>query len=188
MMFRKSSFSFYRVVFALVFAFALFLFSPGNSQSFGPVASVNFPTGEFGDVSDDIGFTGGVMFTMPVGPVTVSLQGGYGLFNGKTFEADSVKSSVDVTVIPVSIGARYYVGGPFYAAVAVGPHFFKATTTVETANQGKYEQSENETKYAVIPGLGGTFPLSESISVDLSLNYTKATSLNYFAAQVAVLF
>jgi hypothetical protein len=90
-----------------------------GSASLGPIASLNFPTGDFGSVTGGIGWGVGLQGTVGRGILTLVAEGGYDSFNGEIeIDGDAVETD-DYGIWHGAVGARVTLG-PIYAGGLAG--------------------------------------------------------------------
>jgi len=123
-----------------------------SGQKLGIGAEFAFPTGDFGDVTD-FGFGGSLQFQTPiVEKLNFTATAGYLNFKNK-----DVFGGGNFGIIPVKIGARYFLAENFYAGGELGAAF------------GTSDNSE--TSFVYTPNIGVEFPVSDKGSIDLGARY-----------------
>lgn len=151
-------------LFLLTAIAGLFAFSNVSAQTkdvamsgnkFGIGAEFAFPTGSFGDVYN-LGYGGSLQFQTPIAEkLNFTATAGYLNFTGKDLGAGF--KAADFGVIPVKIGARYFIAENFYAGGELGAAF------------GTGDNSE--TSFVYTPNIGVEFPVSDKGSIDLGARY-----------------
>jgi opacity protein-like surface antigen len=130
-----------------------------SGQKLGIGAEFAFPTGDFGDVYD-FGYGGSLQFQTPiVSKLNFTATAGYLNFQGKDLSpvnGTTIKVK-DAGIIPVKIGARYFIAENFYAGGELGAAF------------GTGDNSK--TAFVYTPNIGVEFPVSDKGSIDLGARY-----------------
>jgi len=143
-----------------------------------------------GSLSDGykFGFGGSLLFQTPIAPkLNFTASAGYLSLSGKTLSAFYVNGSHIYTfkqkvpnsnVVPVKVGARYFVNDNFYAGAEAGAAFLS-------------EEGENAAAFAYSPNIGCELPLANKNSLDLGVRYegwSKNSSVGFFGFRVAYNF
>jgi len=130
-----------------------------SGSKIGIGAEFAFPTGSFGDVYD-FGYGGSLQFQTPIAAkLNFTATAGYLNFQGKDI-ADVNGTTVkfaDAGVVPVKIGARYFIAENFYAGGELGAAF-------GTSDNAK-------TAFVYTPNIGVEFPVADKGSIDLGARY-----------------
>ncbi|KIO77333.1 hypothetical protein TH53_10010 [Pedobacter lusitanus] len=130
------------------------------------------------------GYGGSLLFQTPIAPkLNFTASAGYLSMVGKTLDFYygnySLSGKVpNSNVIPVKVGARYFVTDSFYAGGEVGAAFVS-------------EDGDNGTAFAYAPGIGLELPLANKKAVDLGVRYegwSKNSSVGFFGLRVAYNF
>ena len=130
-----------------------------SGQKLGIGAEFAFPTGDFGDYAD-FGYGGSLQFQTPIAEkLNFTATAGYINFKYKdvTIPGFGTFNGGNFGVIPVKIGARYFLAENFYAGGELGAAF----TTGDNS----------ETSFVYTPNIGVEFPVSDKGSIDLGARY-----------------
>ncbi|MBC8987608.1 outer membrane beta-barrel protein [Pedobacter sp. N36a] len=123
-----------------------------NGPKLGIGAEFAFPMGNFGDLYK-MGYGGSLLYQHPVAPnLNLTANAGY-----LSFKAKDIFGGGTSGVIPVKVGARYFVAENFYLNGEIGAAF-------STEDGGG-------TKFAYSPGAGLEFPVADKASIDLGVRY-----------------
>jgi opacity protein-like surface antigen len=149
-------------VFLLTAIAGLFAFSSVKAQKdvamtgpkLGIGAEFAFPMGDFGDVYN-LGYGGSLLYQHPVA-ANLNLTGSAGYINFQTKDIPGI-GKVNSGVVPLKVGARYFVAENFFIGGEVG-------AAISTESGGS-------TKFAYSPGIGIEFPVSDKGAIELSGRY-----------------
>lgn len=170
-----------------VFAFGNVSAQKIKGPKLGIGADFAVPVGSLSD-GYKFGFGGSLLFQTPIVPkLNFTASAGYLNLSGKTLsglylnggQIYTFKQKVpNSNVVPVKVGARYFVNDNFYAGAEVGAAFLS-------------EDGENATAFAYSPNIGYELPLANKNSLDLGLKYegwSKNSSVGFFGFRVAYNF
>ncbi|RZK65471.1 MAG: hypothetical protein EOO85_28275, partial [Pedobacter sp.] len=92
-----------------------------TGSKLGIGAEFAFPTGDFGDAYD-LGYGGSLQFQTPIAnKLNFIATGGYMNFQGKDINIAGINGKVpNLGVVPLKIGARYFLAENFYAGGELG--------------------------------------------------------------------
>ncbi|MEJ7558749.1 MAG: hypothetical protein WKF66_10610 [Pedobacter sp.] len=130
-----------------------------TGSKLGIGAEFAFPTGDFGD-GYDFGYGGSLQFQTPIAnKLNFIATGGYLNFQGK--EIANVDNNVikvaDYGVVPLKVGARYFIAENFYAGGELG-------AAIGT-------RSGSDTRFIYTPHIGVEFPVADKSTIDLGARY-----------------
>lgn len=143
-----------------------------NGPKLGIGAEFALPIGNFGDATK-IGFGGSLLYQHPVAPnLNLTANAGYLSFKNK-----DIVGGGTFGVIPVKVGARYFVAENFYVNGELGAAFGT--------------EKGSSTMFAYSPGVGVEFPVADKSSIDLGARYegwSKNGSLSFIGIRAAFNF
>jgi hypothetical protein len=130
-----------------------------TGSKLGIGAEFAFPTGHAADIYD-LGYGGSLQFQTPIAnKLNFIATGGYLNFQGKDI-ADINGTTVkyaDYGVVPLKVGARYFIAENFYAGGELG-------AAIGTGSDAK-------TAFIYTPHIGVEFPVADKSTIDLSARY-----------------
>lgn len=147
-------------LFLLTAIAGIFAFSNANAQKdpgmngpkLGIGAEFAFPIGQFGDVSK-FGVGGSLLYQHPVAPnLNLTANAGYISVKNKDIAGGNTAG-----LIPVKVGARYFLAENFYVNGELGAAFSTVTG--------------GGTAFAYSPGVGIEFPVANKSSIDVGARY-----------------
>jgi len=130
-----------------------------TGSKIGIGAEFAFPTGDFGKAYD-FGYGGSLQFQTPIAnKLNFTATGGYLNFQGKeNIVVNGVTGTLpDYGVIPLKVGARYFIAENFYAGGELG-------AAIGTG-------SGSETAFVYTPHIGVEFPVADKSTIDLGARY-----------------
>ncbi|MHA4894763.1 hypothetical protein ACXZ1K_08430 [Pedobacter sp. PWIIR3] len=129
-----------------------------TGSKIGIGAEFAFPTGNFGDAFD-LGYGGSLQFQTPIAnKLNFIATGGYLNFTGKDIPGTGGTVKVaDFGVVPLKVGARYFLTENFYAGGELG-------AAIGTSKG-------SETAFIYTPHIGVEFPVADKSTIDLGARY-----------------
>ena len=129
-----------------------------TGSKIGIGAEFAFPTGDFGDAYD-LGYGGSLQFQTPIAnKLNFTATGGYLNFQGKKIDIPGgTYTAPDYGVIPLKVGARYFIAENFYAGGELG-------AAIGTG-------SGSDTRFIYTPHIGVEFPVADKSTIDLGARY-----------------
>jgi hypothetical protein len=108
--------------------------------------------------------------------VAITLTSGYLSFPGKDISTPLTVSSMKFDIVPVLFGTRYTL--PInqdinaYAKLDIGVFIMKGTQTLTIISSNKQGTAVNtETKFGIVPSLGGEYKINDNYAIDLNFCY-----------------
>ena len=129
-----------------------------GGSKIGIGAEFAFPTGDFGKAYD-FGYGGSLQFQTPIAnKLKFIATGGYLNFQGKEYDLAGVTvAAPDYGVVPLKVGARYFIAENFYAGGELG-------AAIGTSKN-------SETAFVYTPHIGVEFPVADKSTIDLGARY-----------------
>ncbi|MBB6502919.1 outer membrane beta-barrel protein [Pedobacter cryoconitis] len=170
-----------------VFAFGNVSAQKIKGPKLGIGADFAVPVGVLSD-GYKFGFGGSLLFQTPIAPkLNFTASAGYLNLSGKDVTVSYFTGNQMITfkqkvsnsnVIPVKVGARYFINDNFYAGAEVGAAFLS-------------EDGDSATAFAYSPNIGYELPLANKNSLDFGVRYegwSKNSSVGFFGLRVAYNF
>jgi len=169
------------VLFILLTAFSL---TNAQQMYLGLGGKIALPMGTFGDVTST-GFGGGGKFEYKF-KNQINLTGSIDYLS---FSAKEDFIGATWSVIPVMVGAKYYIDKSFYGGVEFGLNFNSVTVKIPAGFWGAAsEVTTSESKFGFGFGAGYEIPMNKA-AIDLSVKYSNfATDANAIVIGVAYKF
>ena len=168
---------------------------PGPSQWLGGGGVlVGIPQGDFADATDtEVGLAGHVVFTPTRGPLGVRLQMG-GLIYGSRDARVTIPGSgglitedlsTDNWLLNCGIGPQVMVRSGSarpYAYALAGLGYFATRTTLGHDDDGSFGSTNyDDTTFAWSAGAGLLIPLSQTVAIDVGVQYVGNGTVRYLA-------
>ncbi|MBI5475925.1 MAG: outer membrane beta-barrel protein [Ignavibacteriales bacterium] len=173
----------------LLFLIAGTVFS--QSIFFNARGGLALPTGK---LSDSINL--GVGGTLACGynfdeNVAMTLTSGYLHFPGKEMVSAKTSSIMKYDVVPILIGAKYtglfYEQLSAYLKMDIGVYMMKGTQTVTILESGIVGTAENtETKFTLVPSIGGEYQINENLNIDLNISYSHLATIDHATTWIGI--
>ncbi len=186
----------YTVWIMLILFLGLFQVAFGQGlPKFGVGGVLGFPTGNWGDLTNNVGFGGTAQVLVPVGEnMAAGGHVGYIIFGGEDFEriiqgqTEKAKEEYDYSAIPILAQGRYYLGVPYgprpFVGALVGFHIFSVSHKSENVpNVPDVDESNTETEFSFAP-MGGI----EIGGLEIAAFYMIISDANYFGGRIGFNF
>lgn len=116
--------------------------------------------------------------------VAITLTSGYLHFPGKEISTPTALNTTEHGILPILVGTLYSVPVDekikAYAKFDFGVFVMKTTVTSKIIELDYKEgsASNSETKFGMLPTIGGDYKLNDNLSIDLNLSFTYVASVD----------
>lgn len=143
--------------------------------SFNLGLELGMPIGDFGDLSSvGLGLNG---FYEHAFNDKLTIVGGTGYT--KWFLKDGLEDVLNIAMVPVQAGAKYYLGEKAYLQGLLGLHIYLSSAEI-------FDQKERDSDSEFGFGLGGGIKITENL--DLSGRFQLIDDANFFALRLGYVF